>query len=150
MKRYISLIALFLSALVICGCSEKKKPAFHIKNDSVTSIEFQKTVFSETDVTERSYVSKTVLQREDIDKLISWMSALKLEKHAAVEIPIENVKYVIVLNGPKEHNLIFLDDYAVFDTAAYQFADQSQMEQVGQKYNMLNYEEKAAELNLMK
>ena len=139
----------FLFAVILFGCAKKTRPMLDIKKESVTSIEFKKTCYKEDEPDYREYVSKTVTEREDLDTLINWAQSLKLEKQNAIEVPVERVEYVIILNGVKEHRLIFLDDYIVYDTVAFVYANPSQKEQVKEKYNLLNYEEKAAKLDLM-
>ncbi len=138
-----------LFAVMLFGCAKKTRPMLDIKKESVTSIEFKKTCYKEDEPDYREYVSKTVTEREDLDTLINWAQSLKLEKQNAIEVPVERVEYVIILNGVKEHRLIFLDDYIVYDTVAFVYANPSQKEQVKEKYNLLNYEEKAAKLDLM-
>ena len=149
MKKAVTVMAVLIMISVLCGCAEKTKSALDIKNESVTSIEFKKTCYSESEPDSRSYVAKTVTVREDIDSIISWVESLKLTKQSAIEIPVEQVDYVIVLNGTKQHNLIFVGNYVVFDTAAYTFDSPVQQEQVKEKYNLLNYEESSVELDLM-
>ena len=148
-KLFFPAVSVLLCAVMLFGCAEKTRPALDIKKESVTSIEFKKTCYKEDVPDYREYVSKTVTEREDLDALINWTQSLRLEKQSAIEVPVERVEYVIVLKGVKEHRLIFLDDYIVYDTAAFVYANPSQKEQVKEKYNLLNYEEKAAELDLM-
>lgn len=149
MKRTAVFAAVLVLLISLCGCAEKTKPALDIKSESVTSIEFKRTCYSDDDPSFRSYVSKTVSQREDIDEVINWAKSLKLSKQSAIEIPVEKVEYVIVLNGVKKHKLIFMGDYIVLDAAAYTFDNPAQKTQVREKYNMLNYSENSAELDLM-
>lgn len=150
MKKTAVLTVFIMVLLTFCGCAEKSRPTLDIKKDSVTSVEFKKTCYSDSDPSFRSYVSKNVSQREDIDKIVEWAKSLKLTRHDAIEIPVDQVSYVIVLGGAKEHKLIFVGDYIVFDTAAYTFDNPSQKTQVAQNYNLLNYEESESELDLIK
>ena len=148
-KSFFMAVFVLLCAAMLFGCAKKTRPMLDIKKESVTSIEFKKTCYKEDEPDYREYVSKTVTEREDLDTLINWAQSLKLEKQNAIEVPVERVEYVIILNGVKEHRLIFLDDYIVYDTVAFVYANPSQKEQVKEKYNLLHYEEKAAKLDLM-
>ena len=148
-KSFFMAVFVLFCAVMLFGCAKKTRPMLDIKKESVTSIEFKKTCYKEDEPDYREYVSKTVTEREDLDTLINWAQSLKLEKQNAIEVPVERVEYVIILNGVKEHRLIFLDDYIVYDTVAFVYANPSQKEQVKEKYNLLNYEEKAAKLDLM-
>lgn len=148
-KSFFLAASVLICAVMLFGCAKKTRPMLDIKKESVTSIEFKKTCYKDDEPDYREYVSKTVTEREDLDALINWVLSLKLAKQNAIEVPVERVEYVIILNGAKEHRLIFMDDYIVYDTAAFVYANPSQKEQVKEKYNLLNYEEKAAELDLM-
>ena len=149
MKHRIMSAVMILLLLFMCGCSKKSSPAIKIKSESVTSVVFKKTGYSDTDATARTYTSKTVTERRDIDNLIDWVESFDLEKQSAIEIPVEQVEFVIELNGTMLHKLIFLGDYVVLDTTAYTFKNASDKSKVLQKYNLLNYEEAKAELDLM-
>jgi len=148
MKKIISLM-LALVLLMFCGCAYKSTPAIKIKHDSVEKIEFKRTEFSTDDPLARNYVKKTVINENDITSIIKWIEKLELIKHEAIEIPVEEVKYVITLCGVKDHTLIFYDKYVVYDNTAFTFEKASQQQQVSEKYNLLNYEEQTTELDLI-
>ncbi len=146
MKR---LIILPLIALLICGCAVKYRPEIVIKSDSVTSIDFKKTYFPEGEGS-RTYSVKKLTEREDIDELSAWLESLRLVKQDAIEVPVEQVEYVIVLNGAKEHTAIFMNEYIIYDRTAYTFENETQRGAVSEKYNLLNYPEQQTQLDLMK
>ncbi|MBQ8605609.1 MAG: hypothetical protein IJ408_02630 [Clostridia bacterium] len=143
MKRIICLLACLVMIFSCASCAKRTKPAIVIKHESVTSLEFKRTVFSADDPTLRSYFQKTITESEDVEKLICWIEDLKLEKHSAIEVPIEKVQYVIVLKGVKDHRLVFMDNYVIFDSTAYTYKDPDSMSEVGEKYNLSNYSEKS-------
>lgn len=149
MKKRLSAAALIV-LLLLCGCAHKSMPAFRIKGESVKSIEIIKTCYDENDASARSFVSKTVTERGDIDNLISWLESLKLTRHDAIEIPAEEVRCVVNLDGVKSHRLIFIEGYVIFDATAYAFNDPSDTDAIIQKYNLLNYAEQDTELDLIK
>ena len=62
MKKYIFLTAALMALVIFAGCTEKQRPVLQINNESVTSIEFKKTCYSDEDPDSRSYVSKTVTE----------------------------------------------------------------------------------------
>lgn len=141
MKKIVSLAVAVLLLLTLASCARKTKPQINIKHDSVTSIEFISASTSATDPTARSYAMKTVSESDDIEAIICWIEDLDLEKHAAIEVPIENVSHVIVLKGVKDHKLIFMNEYVIYDSNAYTYKKTKQSTQVAQKYNLLNYPE---------
>ncbi len=149
MSKKVFLAAMLAVLMIFTGCAEKQRPVLQINNESVTSIEFKKTCVSQQDPDARTYVSKTVTEKQDVDELIEWAKSLKLKKQDAIEIPVEQVDYVIVLNGVKEHKLIFLNEYVVLDTTAYTYENPDDKSQASEKYNLLNYEETETQLNLM-
>ena len=150
MKKIISVISILMIALCLFSCARKTKPPFVIKHESVESVDFKRTVYSADDPSVRSYVQKSVTAKEDVEDVLCWIEKLKLEKHDAIEVPIEKVQYVIVLNGIKDHKLVFMDQYVVYDSTAYTYKDSSQMSEVANKYNLLNYEQKDTKLDLIK
>lgn len=151
MKRsvalFLAVIALFT---VLCGCKRIERPEIKIKYDSVNAIEFKKRIFSDQNDNKHESVLKTVTKREDIDSLLKWIESLDITEHEAIEIPAEKVEYYIVLDSIKEHELIFFDNYVVYDTTAYTFDDPDDKQSVAEKYNLLNYEQKETELGLFK
>ncbi len=149
MKKYIFLTAALMALVIFAGCTEKQRPVLQINNESVTSIEFKKTCYSDEDPDSRSYVSKTVTEKDDINQIIDWAKSLPLVRHDAIEIPVEQVDYVIVLNGVKQHKLIFLDDYVVLDTTAFIYENPDSKSEISEKYNLLNYEETETQLELI-
>lgn len=149
MKHRIISAVMILLLLFMCGCSKKSSPVIKIKNESVTTVVFKKTGYSDTDAAARTYTSKTITERRDIDNLIDWLETFALEKQSAIEIPVEQVEFVIELKGTILHKLIFLGGYVVLDTTAYTFKNASDKLKVLEKYNLLNYAETKAELDLM-
>lgn len=149
MKRIAAAAAIAVMLLSLVGCAEKTRAALDIKRESVSSVEFKRTCYSDDEPEFRAYVSKKVTEASDIDKLIAWATDLRLTKQKAIEIPVENVEFVMVLNGTKEHKLIFMGDYVIFDAVAYTYDRAQDKSLVREKYNMLNYEENSAELDLI-
>lgn len=147
MKRTVLSVILLL---LLCGCALKNTPSLRLKAESVDSVEIKKTCIDPIDAQKRTYVSKTVTGRDDVDKIIAWLESLKLEKHDAIEIPAEQVLYVINLNGTKNHRLIFIEGYVIYDAAAYTYKDPAQQNEIIKKYNLLNYAEQETELDLFK
>ena len=141
MKRIISAILILIILISCCSCARKSRPPFEIKHESVNAIEFRRTSFLADNPFERSYFQKTVDNKEDIEKLLLWIEELSLEKHEPIEVPIEQVQYVIVLKGVKDHKLVFMNEYVVYDSTAFTYKSEKQMTQVSQKYNLLNYAE---------
>lgn len=142
MKRTLSLIAVCIILLTACSsCARKTSPAFTIKKESVTSIDFKKNSLSADDPTKTVTVQKSVTDKEDVEAVIAWVHSLKLEKHDPIEFPIETIRYMMVLNGVKDHQLIFLDNYVVFDSTAYLYTDKAQASEASEKYALLNYPE---------
>ena len=131
------------------SCARKTKPPFVIKHESVSSIEFKRTVYSAENPLSRSYLEKRVTDKEDVENIICWVEDLKLEKKGAIEVPIERIQFVIVLKGIKDHRLVFMDEYVIFDATAYTYTDPEQMAEVSRKYNLLNYSEQTAELGII-
>ena len=144
MKRYVLPLILLV---LLCGCSLKNTPSLRLKAESVSSVEIKKTY---RDGTSSYSVSKTVTDREDTEKLISWLESLRLTKHDAIEIPVDQVRYVVVLEGVKTHKLIFIDGFVIYDSTAYTYDDLSQQSEIDKKYNLLNYPEQSTELDLFK
>lgn len=149
MKRLICFVLIIMMLICAVSCARKTKPPFVIKHESVTSIEFKRTVYSADNPVERSYLQKSVTDKNDVENVICWIEELKLEKHDAIEVPIEQIQYVIVLKGIKDHRLVFMDEYVIFDATAYTYTDEKQMTEVAQKYNLLNYSEQETELGII-
>lgn len=149
MKKIRALPLALLLFLLFSGCGPKVSPALKLRADSVSSIEIKKTVYSDTDPEARSYVSKTVTVKEDIGAIVSWLQSLPLTKHEAIEIPIKDVRYVVVLNAGVEHKIIFLDQFVVYDGTAFA-CDETVSDGVATKYNLLNYPESETQLDLVK
>lgn len=148
MKRIIAVVALAVMLFSMSACARKIRPDINIKTESVTALSFKRTVFSSTDVTSREYMQKRITEQQDIKALTDWISDLRLEKHDPIEVPVEMIEYFIILEGKKEHTLIFYGDYVVYDATAYTFKNSAQRHEVVEKYNMLNYEEQQTELEL--
>lgn len=142
MKRTISLFILCLFIVTaVPSCARKTSPAFTIKKESVSSIDFKKNTLLADEGVKTYTVQKSVTGKEDIEAVISWVHSLKLEKHEPIEFPMETIRYMMVLKGVKDHLLIFLDDYVVFDSIAYSYTDKAAAKKVAEKYNLLNYPE---------
>lgn len=141
MKKAISILLVLSTLLCFVSCAKKSRPSIEIKNESVSSIELRRTVFSAENPSERSYFQKTVDKKEDVETLISWIEQLSLEKHDPIEIPIEKVQYVLILKGIKDHRLIFMDEYVVYDSTAFTYKSEKQMTEISEKYNLSNYPE---------
>ena len=146
MKKIISILIICLILITgLSACVKKSYPAFNIKNESVTSIDFKYNP-EITPGSSSATVEKVVTSKDDMEKLITWVHSLDLKKHEAIEFPIETIRYMMVLNGKKDHRLFFLDDYVVFDSTAYEYLDKSQAKEVIEKYNLLNYPEQPTTL----
>ena len=141
MKRIITSLILITSVLTLCvSCARKSFPAFTIKKESVTQIEFKQAKMNPEDIGNPECVKKTVTEDSDIESIIDWAHSLKLEAHEPIEYPIQDVRYIIVLKGKLEHRITFLDNYVLFDAGAFTYKSDSQKDEVSQKYNLLNYE----------
>lgn len=142
MKRIISSILIVIALCALCtSCTRKSFPAFTIKKESVTEIEFKQAKINPNDIGNPECVKKTITQDSDIEAVIDWAHSLKLEEHDPIEYPIQDVRYIIVLHGKLEHRITFLDDYVLFDAKAFTYKSSSQKDEVSQKYNLLNYEQ---------
>ncbi len=149
MKKTVNLIFIIIIVLNVFSCTYKTSPDIDIKLESVQSIDFKRTAFSTETPFGRDYFVKSVTDANDVKALLEWIEGLKLEKQQAIEIPTENVEYLMILNGVKNHKLIFFDNYVVYDSIAYTYENQSKITEVSKMYNMLNYEEKSTELNIL-
>ena len=131
---------------VLCAsCAKKFSPSIKLKSDSVTSIDFKKTVFGE----ERQYKQKTVTEASDIKEICNWLTSLRLTKHDAIEIPVEKISYTIIINGTKQHRVLFMEEYIIFNNTAYTFNKPADKDTVIGKYNLLNYTETDTKLGLI-
>ena len=147
MKKILSFVIMSVLMLTLtCSCARKIFPAFNIKKESVTAIEFKQCTLNIDDIGNPLCVKKDVTAKEDIEKIIDWAQSLKLEKHEPIEYPIETVRYIIVLKGKLDHKITFLDDYVLFDSQAYTYKSDLQKKQVSEKYNFLNYTESKSTL----
>lgn len=149
MKKIVSLILILALSLSLFGCTRKSRPAIDIKYESVQSVYFKRTVFSTESPDKRDYFVKSVTDTDGIKSVLDWIESLDLEKHSAIEVPLERVEYVIILNGVKDHTVVFYDNYVIYDTTAFTYKDESHRDETAKCYNMLNYEEKQTELNLV-
>ncbi len=145
MKRLLSILAVLTIIISFSSCAKKFSPSIKIKSDSVTSVEFKKTVFGKTN----TYKQKTVTETEDIKSLCQWLTGLSLTKHDAIEIPVENISYAIILKGTKEHRVVFMNEYIIYDNNAYTFNKNRDVGAVTDKYDLLNYTETDATLGLI-
>ncbi len=145
-KRIISAFLIVLLLCVNVGCARKTKPVFNIKHESVTSIDFKRSTYAQNGNLSLKCVQKTVDDTDDIEKLLTFVESLKLVKHAPIEVPSEKIQYVMVLNGVKDHKLVFMDEYVVYDSTAYTYKNLSQKSEVAEKYNLLNYPETESDL----
>ena len=146
MKRiFLVLIIIIMTVLSFSSCAKKFRPSIKFNSENVTSVEFKKTFFGET----REYKQKTVTEADDIKEICNWLMSLHLTKHDAIEIPVEKISYAIILKGTKEHRVVFMDDYIVFNNTAYTFNKESDIGIVAKKYNLLNYNENDAKLGLI-
>lgn len=146
MKRILSILAALVIILTaFSSCAKKFSPSIKIKSDSVTTVEFKKTVFG----TSNTYKQKTVTDTDDIKALCQWLTGLSLTKHDAIEIPVEKISYAIILKGTKEHRVVFMDEYIIYDNDAYTFNKNRDADAVTGKYDLLNYTETDATLGLI-
>lgn len=146
MKKLISIFIICLTLVTgLSSCVKKTYPAFNIKKESVTSIDFKCNPAIKPG-SSFATVEKVVTSKDDMENLITWVHSLSLKKHEAIEFPIETIRYMMVLNGKKDHRIFFLDDYVVFDSTAYEYLDKSQAKEVVEKYNLLNYPEQSTTL----
>lgn len=145
MKRIFSILSIVVIVFSISSCAKKFTPSIKIKSDNVTSIEFKKTVFDVTN----TYKQKTVTETDDIKTLCQWLTNLSLAKHEPIEIPVEKISYAIILKGTKEHRVVFMDEYIIYDNVAYTFNKNRDLNAVATKYDLLNYNETDATLGLI-
>ena len=148
MKKILAFLAIVLTLVTMSACARKEKPAIKIKYDSVSSVTFKRTVFSDTDASLRTYFKKEITNEEDVRLVLDWVCSLSLSKHDPIEVPSEKIEYLMKFGDTKEHTLIFFDDYVVYDSTAYTYKNPNQQGEVSEKYNMLNYEEQKTELDL--
>ncbi len=145
-KRIISVVLIAIIALTLfCSCAKKFSPSIKLNSDNITSVEFKKTIFG----LERTYKQKTITQDQDIKALCDWLTSLRLTKHEAIEIPVEKIRYTIILKGAKEHRVIFMDEYIIYDNDAYTFNRDGDIDSVSSRYDLLNYTETDAKLGLI-
>ncbi len=144
-KQIISIIAVIVMVLtVFSSCAKKFRPSIKLNSDSITTVEFKKTMFG----SQRTYKQKTVTEVSDIKSICDWLTSLRLTKHDAIEIPIEKISYAIILKGTKDHRVIFMDEFIIFNNDAYTFNKPADRKSVLEKYNFLNYTETDAKLGL--
>lgn len=150
MKRILAVVlALVLSLMSLSACAEKFRPEIKINTDSITSIDFKKTYFTDDSDDPRDYKQKTLTEADDIRALADWLTGLHLTEHPAIEIPVEQVSYAIILNGKKSHRVLFMDEYIIYDSTAYTFDRDSDKNAVDSKYNLLGYTETETELDII-
>lgn len=148
MKRKIFwAIAILLIAISLCSCAKKFSPEIRLNAENITSIDFKKTYFVDKD---REHKQKSVTEQADIKQLTDWLSGLHLTEHPAIEIPAEKITYALIINGKKNHTVIFMDEYIIYDYTAYTFDNSSDLKTVETKYNLLGYTETEAALDLVK
>ncbi len=146
MKRIIAIFTVLLIIMTLfSSCAKKVSPSIKLNSDNVTSIEFKKTVFG----LENDYKQKTVTEKDDIKTLCDWLTKLRLTKHEAIEIPVEKIRYAIILYGTKEHRVVFMDEYIIYDNDAYTFDRPGDLDSVSSRYDLLNYTESDAKLGLI-
>ena len=124
-------------------------PELRIKVESIESIDFKKTYFKDDLSDPRDYKQKSVTDKDDIKEIVDWLVGLSITKHDAIEIPVERVNYVIMLNGKKTHKVIFMDNYIIYDSQAYTFDNESDIDSVKNKYNLLGYTEIETDLDII-
>lgn len=147
MKRiFFVLITVLMTLVLFTSCAKKFSPSIKLNSDNITSVEFKKTIFGEN---ERQHKQKTITEHSDIKELCNWLTSLRLTKHDAIEIPVEKITYAIILKGTKEHRVVFMDEYIIFNNTAYTFNKSSDLKAVEQKYNLLNYTENDSKLGLI-
>ena len=144
-RKIISALAIVMMLLALCSCAKKFRPEIKLNAESITSIDFKKTYFTDKD---REYMQKSVTESEDIEALADWLTGLHLTEHPAIEIPVEKINYALVINGKKNHTVIFMDEFIIYDYTAYTFDKSSDLTAVETKYNLLGYTETEAELDL--
>lgn len=145
-RKIISALALLMILVCFCSCAEKFRPEIKLNADSITSIDFKKTYFTDKD---REYMQKSVTESEDVEALVKWLTGLHLTEHPAIEIPVEKINYALVINGKKNHTVIFMDEYIIYDYTAYTFDKSSDLTAVETKYNLLGYTETETELGIV-
>lgn len=144
-RKLISVFSIVVMLVTFCSCAKKFHPEIKLDVDSITSIDFKKTIFSDD---KREHVQKSVTEQADIKQLADWLSGLRLTEHEAIEIPVEKITYALVINGKKTHTVIFMDEYIIYDFTAYTFDKSSDVTTVETKYNLLGYTETETKLDL--
>lgn len=118
MKKYFA--ALLIGVLLLMnGCNFKvPREAFAIKEESVTSIEFQKEYIDESGAV--SYRAKKIEDAEQIKELCEMIRYLPVVRAASNEaIGIETMTVIVVLHGKVDHHLILNSEYAFYDKMPY-------------------------------
>ena len=150
MKRFIiiTVVALMLVTM-LAACERKTSPDIKLNVENVTSVEFKKTYYTGDKNDPRVYKQKTLTDKQDIQKLADWIVSLELTKHDAIEVPIEEITYAIMLKGKVSHRVVFMGDYIIYDNQAYTFDNKNDKTAVENKYNLLGYTETDTTLDLI-
>lgn len=147
MKRIISIALLLILALtLVSGCAKKTTTKISINAQNVKSVNFKCAYFGGDKI---DYKQKIITQQSDIKTITDWLGSLQLEKAGVIEIPAEKITYYLQFKGAKEHKVIFMDEFIIFDKTAYTFKKSTQQNSVVQKYNLFNYPEQDTTLGLL-
>ena len=150
MKRFFIITAVVLIIVaMLSACERKTTPDIKINAQKVTSVDFKKTYYTGEKNDPRIYKQKSLTDKDDIKKLTDWLVSLELTKHDAIEVPIEEITYAIMLNGKTTHRVIFMGDYIIYDNQAYTFDNKDDKTVVQNKYNLLGYTETDTTLDIL-
>ncbi len=142
MKRILLVLIISVLLLSCTSCAQKTTSVIKINSDSVNSITFKSN-------SSENCKQKLITEPADIKNICSWLKSFKLTKHSAIEIPVSNVTYLIQIDGKADHQIIFMDEFIIYDMTAYTFDNKSDYNSVKQKYNLFAYKETDCELGLL-
>lgn len=145
-SKILSALMLIFVLVSLSACSARKQsPDIVLKRESIETIIMQKS-YLDSEADESNFKQKEVNQSEDIDAIAEWIESLKLLKGEVIGIDPKLVDYTIILEGVKDHLLVFTQGKVIYDGIVYDYENSEQAAEVEQKYNLLNYEEKQAQV----
>ncbi len=145
-SRTVAGLLLCAVILSLCGCSARKdSPDIRLKRESIDTIIMQKSYPIEGSE-DNMFRQKEISEAEDIDALVEWIEGLQLVKGEVIGIDPRLVEYTIILEGVKDHLLVFTQGKVIYDGIVYDYENSEQALEAQQKYSLLNYEENEAQV----
>ena len=147
MKKCGCFLIIILFVLSFFGCSVKRTPdTFSIPDESVHLVEIQKKYIRDDGSV--YYMKKEITEGEDQIKICRMIR--KLNVNASAEMrpkPIYDIPMVVILHGDQNDRFLILgEEWAVFDSFAYDYNDPRIPAKFMNLYDNLAYNETETEL----